>query len=277
VSVSLEPFIPRSASQRVRWGVSDTWTITRRDLIQWFTQPWRVVGELIFPIMFVLLFGYVFGSGITVPGGGNYREFLMPGLFAMTMAFGIGNTMTVVATDVERGVMDRFRSMPMAPSAVVAGRCCADMANSIAGLAITIGCGFFVGWSFHEGLASAFAAVGLLLLLRFACLWIGVWLGLMVGSPEAAGAVWGLLFPITMITSAFVAPSLMPDWLGFVAEWNPLSSTVGAARELFGNVGAASGGSWIATHAIQMAVVWPVLISAVFFPLSVRRFQRLSR
>ena len=151
MSVSLEPFIPRTAAQRVRWGVSDTWTITRRDLIQWFTQPWRVVGELLFPIMFVLLFGYVFGSGITVPGGGNYREFLMPGLFAMTMAFGIGNTMTVVATDVERGVMDRFRSMPMAPSAVVAGRCCADMANSIAGLAITIGCGFFVGWSFHEG------------------------------------------------------------------------------------------------------------------------------
>jgi len=276
MSVALEPFIPRTAAQRVRWGMSDTWTITRRDLIQWFTQPWRVVGELVFPIMFVLLFGYVFGSGIVVPGGGDYREFLMPGLFAMTMAFGIGNTMTVVATDVERGVMDRFRAMPMAPSAVVAGRCCADMANSCAGLAITIGCGLVVGWSWHDGLASAALAIALLLLLRFACLWIGIWLGLMVGSPEAAGAVWGLLFPITMITSAFVAPSLMPDWLGVVAEWNPLSSTVGAARELFGNADAA-GGSWIASHPVLMAVVWPVVISAVFFPLSVRRFQRLSR
>src|SRR5687768_14014498 len=117
----------------LRWAAWDTWTITRRDLIQWFASPWRIVGELLFPIMFVLLFGYVFGSGMVVPGGGDYREFLMPGLFVMTMAFGIGNTMTVVATDIERGVMDRFRSLPMAPSAVVAGRCCADMANSRAG------------------------------------------------------------------------------------------------------------------------------------------------
>jgi ABC-2 type transport system permease protein len=261
----------------LRWAAADTWTITRRDLIQWFSQPWRIVGELIFPIMFVLLFGYVFGSGMIVPGGGDYREFLMPGLFVMTMAFGIGNTMTVVATDIERGVMDRFRSMPMSPSAVVAGRCSADMLNSCAGLAITILCGLVVGWSWHDGLLGAAFAVLLLLLLRFACLWIGIWLGLMVGSPEAAGSVWGLLFPFTMITSAFVAPELMPDWLGVVAEWNPLSSTVTATRELFGNApGASAEASWIASHALFMAVVWPVAISLVFFPLSVRRFHRLS-
>ena len=277
MSVSLEPFIPRSAAQRVRWGVSDTWTITRRDLIQWFTQPWRVVGELVFPIMFVLLFGYVFGSGIIVPGGGDYREFLMPGLFAMTMAFGIGNTMTVVATDIERGVMDRFRSMPMAP---VGGR----------RRPLLRGHGQLVrrprdhdrlrarrrlGLARRAGVARSLAVV-LLLLLRFACLWIGIWLGLMVGSPEAAGAVWGLLFPITMITSAFVAPSLMPDWLGFVAEWNPLSSTVGAARELFGNVGAAGrlldrlargpDGRRVAGRDLGRVL-----------PVDVRRFQRLSR
>jgi ABC-2 type transport system permease protein len=264
------------AVRSLAWAAVDTWTITRRDLIQWFIQPWRVVGELLFPIMFVLLFGYVFGSGMVVPDGGDYREFLMPGLFVMTMAFGIGNTMTVVATDIERGVMDRFRSMPISSAAVVAGRCAADMANSMAGLAITIGCGLVVGWSWHSGLVDAAAAVGLLLLLRFACLWIGIWLGLMVGSPEAAGAVWGLLFPLTMITSAFVAPELMPSWLGTIAEWNPLSSTVTAARELFGNTGSA-GDSWIASHAVLMAVVWPVVISAVFFPLSVRRFRRLSR
>ena len=134
------------------WAIRDTWTITRRDLIQWVVTPWRIVGELAFPIMFVLLFGYVFGSGMQVPGGGDYIEFLMPGLFVMTMAFGIGNTMTVVATDVERGVMDRFRSMPMTPSAVVTGRCTADMLNSAAGLAITIACGLVVGWAWHEGL-----------------------------------------------------------------------------------------------------------------------------
>ena len=274
---ALQPAIPRGVVSRVRWGVSDTWAITRRDLIQWVAEPWRIVAEILFPVMFVLLFGYVFGSGMVVPGGGDYREFLMPGLFVMTMAFGIGNTMTVVATDVERGVMDRFRSMPMSSFAVVAGRSTADMLNSAAGLAITIACGLVVGWSWHDGLLGAAAAVALLLLLRFACLWIGIWLGLMVGSPEAAGAVWGLLFPLTMITSAFVAPELMPGWLGTVAEWNALSSTVTACRELFGNVGGEGGGSWIASHAVLMAVVWPVVLVAVFFPLSVRRFQRLSR
>ena len=191
--------------------------------------------------MFVLLFGYVFGSGMQVPGGGDYIEFLMPGLFVMTMAFGIGNTMTVVATDVERGVMDRFRSMPMSPSAVVAGRCTADMINSAAGSRSRSRAGSSSAGGGTTGLWRAALAVGLLLLLRFACLWVGIWLGLIVGSPEAAGAVWGLLFPITMITSAFVAPELMPGWLGTIAEWNPLSSTVTATRELFGNVGASGG------------------------------------
>src|ERR1700755_3355592 len=103
------------------WAAYDTWTITRRDLIQWVVQPVPIVAELALPILFVLLFGYVFGSGMVVPGGGDYRDFLMPGIFAMNMAFGIGNTMTVVATDIERGVMDRFRSLPMSPVAVVAG------------------------------------------------------------------------------------------------------------------------------------------------------------
>ena len=262
---------------RVQWALYDTWTITRRDLLTWLISPVRVVGELVFPIMFVLLFGYVFGSGMVVPGGGDYRDFLMPGIFAMTMAFGIGNTMTVVATDIERGVMDRFRSLPITPSSIVTGRCSADMVNSFAGLLITIACGLVVGWSWHDGLLNALLAVLLLLLLRFACLWIGIYLGLIVGSPEAAGSVWGLLFPFTMVTSAFVAPELMPGWLGFLAEWNPLSSTVGAARELFGNVGADTGSSWIASHAVLMAVVWPIVITAVFLPLSVRRYQRLSR
>lgn len=263
--------------EQLRWGAYDIWTITRRDLLTWIISPVRVIGEIAFPIMFVLLFGYVFGSGMVVPGGGDYRDFLMPGIFAMTMAFGIGNTMTVVATDIERGVMDRFRSLPMAPSAVVTGRCSADMINSFAGLLITIACGLVVGWSWHDGPGNALLAVALLLLLRFACLWVGIYLGLIVGSPEAAGSVWGLLFPVTMVTSAFVAPELMPSWLGFIAEWNPLSSTVGAARELFGNVGASTADSWIGSHAVLMAIVWPIVIAAIFLPLSVRRYQRLSR
>ncbi|WP_205699072.1 ABC transporter permease [Conexibacter sp. SYSU D00693] len=262
----------------LRWAALDSWNIARRDVLRWVANPTRVLAELGFSACFVLLFGYVFGSGMTVPGGGDYLEFLMPGLFAQFTAFGVGATMQEIASDAERGITDRFRSLPISPVAVVAGRAMADMLNSIAGLAITIGVGLAVGWSWHGGTADALAALGLLLLLRFAFLWIGILLGLIAPSADAVNALWMLLFPITMLTSAFVAPELMPGWLGFLAEWNPLSSTITATRELFDNPGVpAEGGSWVVDHALALAVVWPVVLVAVFLPLAVWRFQRLSR
>jgi ABC-2 type transport system permease protein len=164
----------------------------------------------------------------------------------------------------------------MAPSAVVVGRCTADMFNSMLGLAVLIACGLVVGWQWHEGAAAALGAVGLLLLLRFALLWVGIYLGLLLENPESVVAVQILVWPLGFLSNAFVAPETMPGWLGTVAEWNPLSATVSATRELFGNPGW-GGESWMAQHAVLMAVVWPLLLFAVFFPLSVRRFQRLSR
>jgi ABC-2 type transport system permease protein len=258
------------------WALRDTWTMTRRDLTHWVAQPVMIIAELIYPITFVLLFAYVFGSAMSVPGGGDYRDFLMPGLFVQTMAFGIGATMAAVSADVERGITDRFRAMPMSRVAVVAGRSVADMLNSTVSLAIMLGCGLVVGWTIEGGPLDALAAVALLLLLRFACLWAGIVLGLVIKGAEAVGAVWGLLFPVTMITSAFVAPELMPDWLGFLAEWNPLSATVNATRELFGNP-APVGDSWIAQHSLLMAVVWPLILIAIFLPAAVWRYQRMSR
>jgi ABC-2 type transport system permease protein len=260
----------------VIWMLRDSWAITRRDLTHYVTQPVRIVAEVAYPITFVLLFAYVFGSAMRVPGGGDYREFLMPGMFAQTMAFGIGATMAAVSADVEQGITDRFRAMPMSRAAVVAGRSIADMLNSVVGLGVLVACGIAVGWRWHDGVAGALAAVGLLLWLRFACLWTGILLGLMIRGAEAVNAVWGVLFPVTMITSAFVAPELMPGWLGFLAEWNPLSATVTATRELFGNP-VAAGDSWVARHAIAMAIVWPLVLVAVFLPLSVRRYHRMSR
>jgi ABC-2 type transport system permease protein len=257
------------------YALRDSWAITRRDLTHYITQPVLIVAELVYPITFVLLFAYVFGSAMAVPGGGDYQEFLMPGMFAQTMAFGIGGTMAAVSADVEKGITDRFRAMPMSRVAVVGGRSVADMLNSVIQLAIMLGCGVVVGWSFHAGVANALAAVGLLLLLRFACLWAGIVLGLMIRGPEAINAVWGLLFPVTMITSAFVAPELMPGWLGFVAEWNPLSATVTATRELFGNP-VAAGDSWPAEHALLLAIVWPIVLMAIFLPAAVRRYSALS-
>jgi hypothetical protein len=165
----------------------------------------------------------------------------------------------------------------MAGPAVIAGRAAADMLTSAIVLAVLTGCGFGVGWHPHRGAARAIAALGLLLLLRFAFLWIGVYLGLRFhSSPEAVTAVRTLEFPIGFLGNPFVAISTMPAWLGAIALWNPLSSTVTAARELFGDpIGANS--SWITSHAIIMAVAWPLLLIAIFFPLSQHRYQHLSR
>jgi ABC-2 type transport system permease protein len=262
----------------LRWALLDSWNIARRDLLRWVANPTRILAELGFSASFVLLFGYVFGSGMSVPGGGDYIEFLMPGLFAQFTAFGIGATMQEVAVDADKGITDRFRSLPISGVAVVAGRSIADMINSVVGLAITVGMGLVIGWSWHGTTGEALAAIGLLLLLRFAFLWVGVWLGLLAPNPESVGVLWMLLFPVTMLTSAFVAPELMPGWLSFLAEWNPLSSTITATRELFGNPGVpADGASWVTDHAMLLAVLWPLVIVAVFLPLSARRYGRLSR
>jgi ABC-2 type transport system permease protein len=228
----------------------------------------------LFPVMMVLMFGYLFGGAISVPGGGDYREFLMPGMFAMTMAFGLEGTMMAVSTDAARGVTDRFRSMPMAPSAVVAGRSVADMLNSMLGLVVMIACGLLVGWRWHGGLGESLLAVGLLLGLRFALLWVGIFLGLVVKSPEAVVAVQILMWPVLFLSNTFVSPATMPGWLGAISEWNPLSATVAATRELFGNPGW-GGDSWAAQHGVLLAALWPAVLVAVFFPLSVRAYRRL--
>nr|WP_218577805.1 ABC transporter permease [Phytohabitans rumicis] len=259
----------------MRWALADGWTITLRDLNHWVAQPVQIVFGLLFPVLMVLMFGYLFGGGIAVPGGGDYREFLMPGMYAMTMVFGIEATYAAVTADAARGVTDRFRAMPMAGSAVVVGRSAADMLNSALGLAVMVACGLAVGWRWHEGLGRAMLAFGLLLLLRFALLWLGIYLALALRSPEALVALQVLVWPIGFLSNTYVSPETMPGWLGAIAEWNPLSSTVAAARELFGNPGW-GGDSWITQHAVLMAVAWPLLLIAVFFPLSVRAYRRLS-
>ena len=278
MTITLAPEIPRTFRSRAGWAIRDTWVITGRDLAHWRQQPAAVIANtLVFPVMIAAMFGYLLGGAMTVPGGGDYRDFLMPGMFAMTMVFGIGATLSAVSADAARGVTDRFRSLPMAAPAVIAGRAAADMLNSAVALAVLTGCGFAVGWHPHRGAARAVAALGLLLLLRLAFLWIGVFLGLrFYGNSEAVSAVRTLEFPIGFLANPFVAVSTMPAWLGAIALWNPLSSTVTAARQLFGDpVGANP--SWITSHAIIMAIAWPLLLTAAFFPLSVHRFQRLHR
>ncbi len=260
---------------RVRWAVTDAWTVAGRDVAHWRRQPTAVLVNSLFPVLLLLMFVYLLGGGMVVPGGGNYRDFLVPGMLALAMVFGVEATMTAVVTDTARGITDRFRSLPMAPSAVVVGRCLADMASSVVGLVVLMGAGLLIGWR-PAGFAPALAAVGLLLLLRLAFLWIGIYLGLVARDPSAVMAVQILVWPFAFLSNAFVAASAMPGWLGTVAEWNPVAGTVTAVRELFGSpVG--SGGGWATEHALALAVLWPVVLTVVFAVLSVRRFQSLSR
>lgn len=272
----LAPPVPRSLAARLRWSAADTWTLTQRTFRHWARQPGPLILALLFPVLLVLMFGYLFGGQMRVPGGGGYREFLMPGMFAMTMVFGVESTFTAVATDAARGVTDRFRSLPIAPSAVVAGRCAADMLNTVAALAVMVVCGRLVGWDWHDGAARALGAFALLLLLRFALLWVGIYLGLVAENPESVVAIQILVWPLGFLSNTFAAPESMPGWLGAVAEWNPLSATVAATRELFGNPGW-GGDSFAARHAIELAVAWPVLLTLVCLPAAVRRYARLDR
>ncbi|MET8125983.1 ABC transporter permease [Streptomyces sp. NPDC005065] len=257
----------------IGWAVADSWTMTRRELAHWARQPVQIVVGLVFPVMLLLMFNYLVGGGQDIDG--DNTEFLVPGMLTLTMAFGLESTMLAVTQDLTRGVIDRFRSMPMVSGSVLVGRSVADMLQSVAGLAVMIGVGYAVGWRRHDGVAAALGAVGLLLLLRFAMLWIGIQLAMVAGKPEMVQAVQILVWPVGFLSNVFATPESMPGWLGAVVEWNPMSATATAVRDLFGNPGGA-GGSWAAEHAGLLAVVWPVVLIAVVFPLAVRRFARLS-
>lgn len=263
----------------VGWAAVDGWTLTRRYLTRWVRQPEQVVFAVAFPIMITLMFGYLFGGAMRVPGVADssaYREYLMPGMFAMTMVFGVAATATAIGEDVTGGIAERFRAMPVAAPAAVAGRALADLATSAVGLAVMLGCALLVGWRPHGPAGATVAAVGLLVLLRFGLLWVGVFLGLAVRGSAAVTAAQTLEFPIGFLANTFVSPDTMPGWLGAVAAWNPLSATVAATRALFGNP-AGGGHSWAADHALPLAVLWPVLLTAVFLPLAARAWRRLDR
>lgn len=252
----------------------DAWTIARRDHLHWAAAPAPLIIGLLFPVLLLLMFGYLFGGGIAVPGGGDYRSYLVPGMFVITMVFGLEATMMAVTTDAARGVTDRFRSMPMARSAVVAGRSIADLTSAVLGLVVMIASGLLVGWRWTDGLADAALAVLLLVLLRFAVIWAGLYLGLVAKNPEAVVAVQVLVWPFGFLSNAFVPTDTMPGWLAAVAEWNPISATATATRELFGNPGVSD--SWAGQHSLLLALLWPAVLVAVFAPLAVRRYQRLS-
>ncbi|MFF0298349.1 ABC transporter permease [Kitasatospora sp. NPDC004614] len=263
-----------STVTNLHWATADSWTMTRRELAHWARQPVRVVVGLAFPVMMLLMFHYLIGGGRGVEG--EFKNYLLPGMLTMTMAFGLESTMLSVTQDLGKGIIDRFRSMPMTPGAVLIGRSIADMLQSALGLTVMLAVGYAIGWRPHSTPASSLGAVGLLLLLRFAMLWIGIHLAMLAGRPELVQAVQILVWPVSFLSNAIASPDSMPGWLGATVEWNPMSATATAVRTLFGNPPGADG-SWATTHAELLAVAWPLALVAVFLPLAVRRFRGLSR
>ena len=252
------------------------WIVTLRDLKHWVREPWTPIFGIAFSVMLLLVFGYLFGGAIAVPGGGSYLEYLLPGMFALSMLFGAETTMTAIAQDTKRGVTDRFRSMPISSVAVPLGRCGADLLNSAAQLAVLMVGGLLVGWRIDDGAGRAMLAVALLLWLRFAVLWIGTYLGVTLRGEGSQMAVQVLVWPLGFLSNLFVAPETMPDWIGFLAQWNPVSATAAATRELFGNPTGITDGV-LADNAVLLAFGWPLVLTAIFLPLSARAYRNLSR
>jgi ABC-type polysaccharide/polyol phosphate export permease len=250
------------------------WIITLRDLAHWVRQPWTPIFGLLFTIMLLLVFGFLFGGAISVPGGGDYISFLLPGMMALSMLFGVEATTTTMAADARKGITDRFRSLPIGSAAVSLGRVGADLTNSAVELLVLFGGGLLIGWRLSSDPASVLLAILLLLLFRFAMLWVGIFLGLALRGEGTTMAVQVLVWPIGFLSTAIVSTETMPGWLGAVADWNPLSATATAARELFGNPTGITEGP-LADWAIGLAIAWPLLIVAVFLPLSARAYRKL--
>ena len=250
--------------------------IAGRDVLHQVREPWGLVFGLAFDIMLILMFGFLFGGAIEVPGGGDYIAYLLPGMLALAMLFGLEATMTAMSEDAKRGITDRFRSLPISSASVALGRAIADLANSVLSLAVLMIGGLLIGWRPTTGPAEIALAVILLLWLRFALLWVGIFLGLSFRGTGATTAVQVLIWPIGFLSTVFVSAETMPGWLGAIAEWNPVSATATAVRELFGNpTGVTSG--WLAENAVLAASVWPLVLALVFVPLSASAYRRLRR
>ncbi|WP_443054125.1 ABC transporter permease [Streptomyces sp. IBSBF 2435] len=266
---------------RPRGGViqsaHDSLVVAKRNLLRMMRIPEVVIFGLIQPIMFVVLFSYVFGGSVNIGGtsdAGDYREFLMAGIFAQTVTFATAGAGAGIADDMSKGLIDRFRSLPMSRGAVLTGRTLADMVQTALTLVVLACVGLLVGWRIHNGVPRMFGAFALLLLLGYAFSWIGALIGLSVRSPEAAtsgGLIW--LFPVTFVSNAFVSTAGMTPWLRHIADWNPFSATVQACRVLFGNPGVVHSGAWPMQHPVWASLIWSVLIIAAFRTLAVRKYR----
>ncbi|MER6533961.1 ABC transporter permease [Streptomyces sp900105755] len=253
--------------------VYDGAAMTGRQLRRVRNSPGLAILTQLMPVNMLLFFGYVFGSALAMPGA-EYRSFLVPGLLVATAAGGVMTGMFQAAQDTHRGVADRFRAMPVSRAAVPLGQAVADLVVTTAGTVPLLLVGLAVGWRVEGSAASAAGAVGLLLLFRFACTAVGIYLGLLTRSEEAAGQLGASTFVLPLLSDAYIPTGNLPGWLRTLAEWNPISAVTTALRDLFGNAPVPDGAAWPVAHPVAGSLAWSVVLVGVFLPLAVRRYRR---
>lgn len=265
-----------SAHSKAYWLFHDSLVVAWRNLLQFYRNVEAIFFDAIQPIIFILLFAFVFGGAIDV-GDSSYRSFLIPGIFVQTIAFAGASSSVGLNDDMAKGLIDRFRSLPMNAAGVLFGRATSDLFRGVFTLIIMSITGLAIGWRITGGFWNAVFAYLLLLGFGFSMIWIGSLIGLSVSNPQVAstaGFAW--LFPLTFVSNAFVPTQTMPSWLQVFAEWNPISAIVAAQRILFGFPIDTSTGSFPVQHPILMSVIWIVLITAIFMPLAIRRFKQAT-
>jgi ABC-2 type transport system permease protein len=271
---------PTSAQESLRsrtwWSVRNALVLARRGVTRIIREPSQLLDVTVQPVIFILLFVYVFGSAIKLPGNGNYHEYLVGGMFGMALTGTAQGTAVGVSTDMAAGLIDRFRSLPIARSAVLTGRVLADLLTEVIAIIVLVITGLAVGWGIHNGIGNALAAVGLCLLIAFAMTWAGACAGMLVKNPETAQAVGFIFFlPMVFISNTFVPTQGMPAWLRTVANWNPVSAVAAACRHLFGNPNpSASITAWPMQHPELATILWSIGLIAVFAPLAVHFYRR---
>lgn len=260
----------------VALAISDGAVVAKRNLIKVKRVPELLIWTLMSPIMFVVLFGYVFGGAI-VPENVNYREFLIAGVFVQTVIFGSTYTGAGLAEDMTKGIIDRFRSLPMSRSAVLWGRTVSDIFNNSASITVMTITGLIIGWRIRTGIPEAATGFLMVLLFAFAFSWIMAFVGLRVASVEVVNnASFMFIFPMTFIANTFVPLPTLPGPLKAFAEWNPVSAVAQTAREAFGNTGDYVPTAWSLENPILYTLIWVGIILAIFVPLSTREYNKAA-
>ena len=250
--------------------------MVKRNMIHTKRMPEMLSDVTVQPIMFVLLFAFVFGASIATTGGASYREFLLPGIMGQTIVFTAFVVASGITADVEKGVIDRFRSLPIRRSSVLIGRSVASLIHSSIGIVVMAITGLCIGWRIRGGVAEAVLAFALILVFGFGMIWFGILVGSLMRSVEAVnGVMFTVLFPITFLANTFAPTEPMPRWLRVVAEWNPVSSLAQAMRELWGNGPAAPPEAQLPLHhPVLSTILWSLAITAVIAPFALRAYAR---